>query len=47
MLFSNYKNIAAVAKEFQIKYVLSDFINELEFPVPQTFRAELELLFTE
>nr|WP_293103619.1 hypothetical protein [Okeania sp. SIO2F4] len=30
-----------------MKYILSDFINELEFSVPQTFRAELELLFTD
>ncbi|NEQ39691.1 MAG: hypothetical protein F6K40_26940 [Okeania sp. SIO3I5] len=47
MPFSNYKNIATVAQEFQIKYILSDFINELEFTVPQSFRAELELLFTD
>ncbi len=47
MSFSSYKNIATVAKEFQIRYVLSDFMNEVEFAVPQTFREELELLFTD
>ncbi|MGK7920815.1 MAG: hypothetical protein AB4080_12505 [Trichodesmium sp.] len=47
MPFSNYKNIATVAQEFQIKYILSDFINELEFSVSQFFQEELELLFTD
>ncbi|MGD1807865.1 hypothetical protein ACP6PL_20850 [Dapis sp. BLCC M126] len=46
MPFSNYKNIAAVAKEYQIKYISANFINELEFPVPQNFREELEFLLS-
>lgn len=47
MSFSNYKNIGVVAKEFQIKYVLADFITQVEFSVPNTFKEELELLFTD
>ncbi|NER06602.1 MAG: hypothetical protein F6K17_30480 [Okeania sp. SIO3C4] len=44
MPFSNYKNIAAVAQEFQIKCVSANFINEIKFPVPNNFRKELEIL---
>ncbi len=47
MSFSNYKNIAIVAKEFQIKYILADFIQELKFPVKPTFQEELEILFND
>lgn len=47
MSFSSYKSIGAVAKKFQIKYILGDFLRELEFPVSTIFREELELLFTD
>ncbi|NEO53203.1 MAG: hypothetical protein F6K54_08990 [Okeania sp. SIO3B5] len=46
MPFSNYKNIAAVAKEYQIRWISANFVNEVEFPVPQNFRKELEFLFS-
>ncbi|NES05457.1 MAG: hypothetical protein F6K22_23160 [Okeania sp. SIO2F4] len=46
MPFSNYKNIGAVAKEYQIKCISANFINELEFPAPQHFREELEFLLS-
>ena len=46
MPFSNYKNIAAVAKEYQIRWISANFVNEVEFPVPQNFREELEFLFS-
>lgn len=46
MPFSNYKNIAVVAKEYQIKYISANFINELEFSVPENFREELEFLLS-
>ncbi|MDJ0557045.1 MAG: hypothetical protein QNJ68_21900 [Microcoleaceae cyanobacterium MO_207.B10] len=46
MPFSNYKNIAAVVKEFQIKYVYTNFVNEVNFTVPQNFREELDFLLS-
>ncbi|WP_414623257.1 hypothetical protein [Calothrix sp. CCY 0018] len=47
MAFSNYKSIAAVLKKFQIKYVQTNFMLEVEFPVKDSFREELDLLFTD
>lgn len=47
MPFSSYKSIGTVAKEFQIKYIRADFIIESEFPVSESFRNELELIFNE
>jgi hypothetical protein len=44
MAFSNYKNISAVIKKFQIKYVQSNFILEVNFPVKESFKEELDLL---
>ena len=47
MAFSNYKSISAVIKKFQIKYQQENFMQSLDFPVNESFRAELELLFTD
>ncbi|MHC5670987.1 hypothetical protein [Nostoc sp.] len=47
MAFSNYKSISTVIKKFQIKYVQSNFMLELRFPVEQSFKEELDLLFTD
>jgi hypothetical protein len=47
MPFSSYKNISAVIKKFQIKYVQTNFILETEFPVKDDFKSELDLLFTD
>ncbi|MBG1259876.1 hypothetical protein [Nostoc commune] len=47
MAFSNYKSISAVIKKFQIKYVQSNFLLEVDFPVKQSFKEELDLLFTD
>ncbi|QLE59461.1 hypothetical protein [Nostoc sp. TCL26-01] len=47
MPFSNYKSISTVAKEFQIKYVRENFIVEMEFPISETFRQEINLIFNE
>lgn len=47
MTFSNYKSISAVLKKFQIKYVQTNFMLEVEFPVKDSFREELDLLFTD
>ena len=47
MAFSNYKSISAVLKKFQIKYVQTNFMLEVEFPVKDSFREELDLLFTD
>ena len=46
MPFSNYKNIEAVAQEFKIKYIYANFVNQLEFSVPQNFKEELEFLLS-
>jgi len=45
MAFSNYKSISTVIKKFQIKYVQSNFMLEIDFPVKESFREELDLLF--
>ncbi|MFB2834213.1 site-specific integrase [Floridanema evergladense] len=45
--FSSYKSISAVAKKFQLKYVLSDYIVGIELPVKAAFKEELDLLFTD
>ncbi len=45
MAFSNYKNLAFVMKNFQIKYEKQNYIKEIEFTVKQDFKDELELLF--
>ena len=47
MAFSNYKSISSVIKKFQIKYVQSNFMLEVEFPAKESFREELDLLFTD
>ena len=47
MPFSSYKNISAVIKKFQIKYVQTNFVLETEFPVKDSFKEELDLLFTD
>lgn len=47
MSFSNYKSIGAVAKEFQITYIFTNFVSELPFSVSNSFQEELELLFTD
>ena len=47
MAFSNYKSISTVIKKFQIKYVQANFMSEAEFPVKDSFKEELDLLFTD
>ena len=47
MAFSNYKSISAVIKKFQIKYFQENFMLEVDFPVKESFREELDLLFTD
>lgn len=44
MPFSAYKTIDAVVKEFQITYTQSNFIIETEFPIPDYFREDLEIV---
>ncbi|MBN3908970.1 MAG: hypothetical protein HWQ35_21170 [Nostoc sp. NMS1] len=44
MAFNNYKSISAVIKKFQIKYVQSNFMLEVDFPVKESFKEELDLL---
>ncbi|MCP2727181.1 hypothetical protein [Limnofasciculus baicalensis] len=44
MPFSAYKTIDAVVKEFQITYTKSNFIIETEFPIPDYFREDLEIV---
>jgi hypothetical protein len=47
MPFSNYKSIGAVAKKFQIKYIQDNYVFEIDFPVKDSFKEELDLLFTD
>jgi hypothetical protein len=47
MAFSNYKSISAVIRKFQIRYVQENFMLEVDFPVKESFREELDLLFTD
>ncbi len=47
MAFSNYKSISAVVKKFQVKYIQSNFMLEVDFPVKESFQEELDLLFTD
>ena len=47
MAFSNYKSISAVIKKFQIKYIQANFMLEVEFPLKELFKEELDLLFTD
>ncbi|WP_445247062.1 hypothetical protein [Microcoleus sp. OTE_8_concoct_300] len=44
MPFSAYKTVDAVVKEFQITYTQSNFIIETEFPIPDYFREDLEIV---
>lgn len=44
MPFSAYKTIDAVVKEYQITYTQSNFILETEFPIPDYFREDLEIV---
>jgi hypothetical protein len=47
MAFSNYKSISSVIKKFQIKYLQSNFMLEVEFPAKESFKEELDLLFAD
>ncbi|MEM1394505.1 MAG: hypothetical protein AAGG00_14665 [Cyanobacteria bacterium P01_H01_bin.150] len=47
MAFSNYKSISTVIKKFQVKYLQKNFMVEVDFPVKESFREELDLLFTD
>jgi hypothetical protein len=47
MAFSNYKSIGAVVKEFQTKYTEADFIDEIEFNIPDYFREDLQTVMRE
>ncbi|MBW4600188.1 MAG: hypothetical protein KME29_11425 [Calothrix sp. FI2-JRJ7] len=47
MAFSNYKSISAVIKKFQIKYIQANFMQEIDFPVKDSFKEELDLLFAD
>ncbi|QLE54787.1 hypothetical protein [Nostoc sp. TCL26-01] len=42
MAFSNYKDIGAVLKEFQITYTEANFIEEIEFTISDYFREDLQ-----
>lgn len=47
MAFSNYKSIGAVIKEFQTKYIEADFIDEIEFNIPDDSREDLQTVIWE
>lgn len=47
MLFTEFKSIGEVVKQFQIKYNEADFIIEAPFNIPDYFREDLELVMRE
>jgi hypothetical protein len=47
MVFSSYKYIGSVLKEFQITYTEADFMNEVEFSVSDYFREDLQIIMQE
>ena len=42
MVFSRYKDIGEVLKEFQITYTEANFLGEVEFNIPDYFREDLQ-----
>ena len=46
MAFSDYKNLAQVQEEFQIKYQEVDFVERLQIELPTSFCAELNFNLT-
>jgi hypothetical protein len=46
MAFSDYKNLAQVQEEFQIKYQEADFVERLPIELPTSFYAELDFNLT-
>ena len=47
MSFSNYKSISTVLQEFQVTYTEDNFIEELDFNIPESFRNDLEFVMRE
>jgi len=47
MAFSRYKSLATTVKEFQITYAQDDFLTEVEFQIPLSFREDLEFVMRE
>lgn len=47
MSFSNYKNISSVLKEFQVTYTEANFIELIDFLIPNYFREDLEFVMRE
>ncbi len=47
MSFESYKNIGEVLKEFQIVYKEEDFLQPINFQIPEYIRAELEFSLQE
>jgi hypothetical protein len=47
MSFSSYKSLGETVKEFQIVYTEANFVAEVEFKIPDYFRADLKLMMEE
>ncbi len=47
MSFSNYKKISTVLKEFKVTYSEDNFIEELAFSIPESFRDDLRFVMRE
>lgn len=47
MSFNQYKNISSVLKEFQVTYTEANFIEPLQFNIPDYFREDLEFIMDE
>ena len=47
MSFSNYKTISTVLKEFNVTYTEANFMEEVAFNIPQSFRDDLSFVMRE
>jgi hypothetical protein len=47
MPFSNYKSLGETVKEFQVTYTEANFIDGIEFKIPNGFREDLDFMMRE
>jgi hypothetical protein len=47
MSFSNYRSLGKTLKEFQVTYIQGNFINGVEFQIPENFREDLDFMLRE
>jgi hypothetical protein len=47
MSFSSYKRLGETVKEFQVQYIKTNFIQEVDFAISDYFREDLQLMMDE